>query len=180
MSLPKDKSSSVLVATATVTGPENWRAVRSRCRVRSANASAHPPEVGRGTTSIYYFAACLAFGLAAAPPNWCGRSPTTVDLLASDQMELSAGRQEAPRWRNPRRPVPLGVPTRKSLTLSPWERSEIPPSGGCSESVLRLRSRTTTRSSATPRTAQEPPLRAGAHPKPTNYFLLVGWSRSRP
>jgi hypothetical protein len=42
--LPKDKNSSGLAATATVTGLENWRAVRSRSRVLSVNASAHPPE----------------------------------------------------------------------------------------------------------------------------------------
>jgi hypothetical protein len=42
---PKDKSSSALAATATATGLENSPAARSRCHVRSANASAHPPDV---------------------------------------------------------------------------------------------------------------------------------------
>lgn len=41
---PRDKSSSVPVATATATGLENSPAARSRCRVLSANASAHPPR----------------------------------------------------------------------------------------------------------------------------------------
>ena len=46
--LPRTKSSSVLAATATGTGLENWRAVRSRCRAMSVNASAHPLEISSG------------------------------------------------------------------------------------------------------------------------------------
>jgi hypothetical protein len=42
--LPKDKSSSALVGTATATGHENSPAARSRCHALSANASARPPD----------------------------------------------------------------------------------------------------------------------------------------
>jgi hypothetical protein len=64
--LPRDKSSSVLVAIATVTGLANWRAVRSRCRVLSASASADPPDVSSGPRASIASPRTYEFGLALA------------------------------------------------------------------------------------------------------------------
>jgi hypothetical protein len=81
--LPKDKSSSGLVATATVTGLENWRAVRNRSRALAASASCHPPDVSSGPwPSIASPRTWRSVSLAATELAW----KITVDLLVNGDL----------------------------------------------------------------------------------------------